>query len=820
MPKAFLAHASRQKGFIDQVAGILGANNCIYDKLTFEQGLKNFNEIEGWLDKSDIFVIFLSEEALCSNWVAKELEGAYSREGKGLVRQIYPIIVDSSITYQDKRIPLWVRESYNLKYVSRPVVAARRIRQQLREISWHFHPRIKEREQIFVGRNDLIKLFEERIDSFEEPTPVCLIAGGMKKVGRSTLLLHCLKKANMIVPTYQPPIIILNSHESLEDFIYKLYDLGFSSELDLTNFMTREVKEKISIALQLIKDLQTAKELLFIRDEGCIITPDRIMNRWFTDILFEMAKESKITFAISSTFRLYKHKIKNLEHVFIIDVPELESKERQGLLRRYSELEGLELVLEDYNFISDLLLGFPEQIFYAVDLIKEIGLTEVKSDPSLIVDFNTEKISKIIIKYEKNEKAINFLYLLSRFDFISYDFIFKIVGEDQVYKDLLKEFFASAICEFLGANREYVRLNDAIKDYISRSKVKLSDEYSKKLNENLKEFLLNYQSEEKDVSDFLFSTKSALLEGKQIDERYLIPSHFLSTMVELYNTRKRYKEVIRLADRVLQNEKFMDFFIVKEIRFFLCSSLARLRDDRFKVEIQKVDGPQHNFLFGFYYRLVGNGVKAIERLKKVLETNPNYKLAKRELVQAYIYTSDYDKALDLAKENYENEKNNPYHIQAYFECLIRSSKHKAENFEKAKELLVGIEKIKSEKAIEITHNLTAQYVAFCENNEDEALKIINGAINNMQDAVYLKLTKLDICEKFNNIDGMKEVLDDLERKCEEGSYIYGYYIRKKAIYLAKTGHADAAMALVNSKLKNIPEDVLTRLKQKIESSAI
>lgn len=36
------------------------------------------------------------------------------------------------------------------------------------ELSFEKHPRLKERNEIFVGRNDLIGLFEERMDDFEK----------------------------------------------------------------------------------------------------------------------------------------------------------------------------------------------------------------------------------------------------------------------------------------------------------------------------------------------------------------------------------------------------------------------------------------------------------------------------------------------------------------------------------------------------------------------------------------------------------------------------------------------------------------------------
>lgn len=816
MPIAYLAHSSKEKGYVGDVAKILGKDRCVYDKFTFEGGMKNIEEIEKGLEKTDLFVVFLSGAALDSEWVRIELDKAKKLENSGFLKRIYPIIIDPSINYQDNRIPLWMREeSYNLQYIGRPKVAVRRIELRLREISWDFHPRLFEKSNIFVGRNDLIKLFEERFDSLDLPSPVCFIAGGFHQIGRKSLCMHCLKKANIIPFSYRSPEITLSRRESIEDFIYKVYDLGFSSDIDLTNLINKKVEEKVKIALRLIKDIQITKQILLIIDNGCIVTSDRIISNWFIDILQEMKKDNQITFVIVAQFRTFKYKLTNLEHLFAIEVPELSKIERLGLLKRYADLEKLELSSEDLNYFRDLLNGYPEQVFYTVDLIKELGLPAVKKNTDLIVDFNSEKAARVINKYENNEKVLNFLYLLSRFPFIGYDLIFEIVGDDKFYRDLLSELFASGICELLGANREYVRLNDTIQDFIIRNKIDLPTEYVRKLEAHVDKFLKEYQSEDKDVADFIFSIKTALLSGKKVDSKYLIPSHFLETIAELYHRRNRYEDVVKLADRVLENEEYMDDYIKKETRYFLCASLARLRNRRFLSEIQKVTGLLHDFLFGFYYRLSGNGIRAIERLKKVLSVDPNHRSAKRELVQAYIYTSQYEKATDLAEENYQLEKDNPFHIQAFFECLIRNERKNPETIEKLKHLLRSIKLIKSERGVEIDFCLRAQFEAFINNDKDSALQILEEGLAIFTNSIYFELVKFDIYEKFNDINGMLDSIKNLDSKIDGKSYFYNSLIKKKAILFAKQGFLERALDLIKQKLINMPEDALAAIEKKV-----
>ena len=62
---------------------------------------------------------------------------------------------------------------------------------------------------------------------------------------------------------------------------------------------------------------------------------------------------------------------------------------------------------------------------------------------------------------------------------------------------------------------------------------------------------------------------------------------------------------------------------------------------------------------------------------------------------------DYESALELARLNYENYKDNPYHIQAYFTCVIKSDN--VDNKKKIlQELIENMESIGSKISEELT----------------------------------------------------------------------------------------------------------------------
>lgn len=111
MIKAFLSHSSKDKNsYVRNVANWLNKDNIVYDEYTFEEGEKNLDQILKGLNETSLFVIFLSEHSLNSQWVKKEISEAKERLESNQIKKIFPIIIDENITYSDERIPDWLRQ--------------------------------------------------------------------------------------------------------------------------------------------------------------------------------------------------------------------------------------------------------------------------------------------------------------------------------------------------------------------------------------------------------------------------------------------------------------------------------------------------------------------------------------------------------------------------------------------------------------------------------------------------------------------------------------------------------------------------------------
>lgn len=818
MTKVFLSHSSKDKEwYVNKVYNKLikdfGEDNIVIDNATFQEGRKTIEEIYYQLGTTDLFVIFLSDAALTSSWVQNELVKVEEILEKKKKYQICPIIIDSKVQYDDSRIPKWMKEEYNIQRIESQTKAFKIIRQRMIEIAYEKSPKIKEKNQIFVGRNEFLKEFEQRMDDFDMGTPIAIVASGLEGIGRETFLKKSLFKSNIVKDTYSFSRIVLKEDESIEDCILRLYDLGLLEEnkIDITELGKKVVEEKEKILVDLIYTLQSTKEIIIIIDNGCIIGHEGEMVEWFRNVIQCDKLKNRITLLLVCKFRYFLKNYRT-DKIFDVAIPELDVKERKGLLKRYLEMEEIELETSQMKEISELLSGFPEQVFFSVTMIKINGWKYFQNHTTDVVDFNSKKAIVMLQNFRNDSNKMEFLALLSSFDYISISYILSIVMEEEKYLSYIEEFYFNGICEYVGVLKEYIRVNDTIKDYLQRSEYKVSKEHTIRLKDNVREFIKNIKDKDYDMPELLYSLKVALLEGIDIDDKYIVPSIYLKTMNDLYFLGKN-KEVIEFADKALLSSSFMDNRIIFEIRYLLCSALAKLRDTRFLTEVQEIDGADHDFLFGFYYRQIGKFDKALERINKSLEKRPNFSKAKREKVQAYIGMQDYDSALELARINYENYKDNPYHIQAYFSCIIKSD-NQTDKKEILQELICNMENIGSSLAREMTLRLKSQYTAFIEGNYEEAVVLIDQAINMNKSIHYARLVKFDIAERFDDLNVMEEIVNFFGSTEFKQRY-QDKIICMNAIIKAKKGDCLGAIEYFKMNIKNYTDAAKDRFEVRL-----
>ena len=763
--RIFISHSSKDKDpYCNSVARILseklGKDSIVYDEYTFEAGEKSIDEINRTLAFTDLYVILLSSTAVDSDWVKYELKEAHKKLADKKLNRIYPLIIDSTLKYSDKRIPEWLKD-YNLKYIARPAKAAKLIIERAKDVNWSRHPGFQSRNTIFVGRNDLINDFETRIDDFEKPPLNTFIVTGLPNIGRKSLARQCFIKGTIIPQYYEFPTISLSYQESIEDFIIKISDLGFTEGNEIKNLSSKSLEDKIQCACTLSKAISKLSEIVLIKDDGCIIDYRGNLSDWFTRVIASEDLFDRIIFVIVTKYKTNYESVRNVPSAAYINVPELSQQERKGLLRRLADTNDMDLGRSDLEQISRHLTGYPAQVHYAIDVIRHNGFPYLSRNYKLLSDYNEQEVSSLLERHKDDPKVLEILALIGKYDAISISMLYEILNSTPEYVECYENLFQESRFELEGINREYVRLNELVRNYISRSGAKMHPEHRKKAQQLFEKMFSDDSTSWYNSNDFLLAIRENITQGKKVSPEHIIPSVYLKSMSDLYSNMQ-YENVVKLAKLALNNSENTDGRILYEIRYSLCSALAKLKHADFMEEVQSLEYDDKKFLTAFYYRQIGKNDRALNFLNDLLRRRPEMSKAKREKVLVLKNLQQFEEATGLAKENYYLYSDNPYHIQAYFDCLINTYHNKPED-ELLFELLEKLGRIRSEKAQSMHGRCRALYLAYVEDNYDAAIRCIDDtAINFPKDKKYALAVKFEIARLFHKTDEMERVIKVLE----------------------------------------------------------
>lgn len=805
MDKIFLSHSSKNKDYVRPIFEYFGGDRCIFDEMTFEAGMQTINEIFKGIDDADIFVFFISNDSLDSDWVKKEIYQArdHLNNDSRKLSQIFPIIIDDSITYGDARIPDFLKTglgAYNLRHIQNYKIACKKIEDQLIKLRMEKEIDFGDKLNFFYGRDIEKKTFKEKLDERDENGKLrhikCLIISGIDGIGRKAYARAALKDSQIIERYYFPMSIVLSQNDTIDDFIMKLsFDLGLGSYSydDITSLGNMD--DKIDILADLLNTAQNYREQIFIEDDMCIIKSVDVIY-WFEKVLEKIGR--KVTIVIITRISLNSFKYRKNKNIFQISLQNLEPSDTYGFLRGYSKICGIPFEEEDIDFFTEILTGYPLQIQYCVELARDNhSIQYVKDNSYLVYDMpkaNSAKILDIIIKNEYSKEYNGFLALIAQLGTVPVGLVEYIIKENPIYREVLSRIKMFTICSTVGTSGEYIKLNSVIRDYVLRSGFSMTEDIKAILNSNMEEFTkkiedpeyMNYLS----FSEFSYYIKENLKNNISVPDKFLYSTVYVKSVIELYNAGK-YSRVLDIVKEMKHSGLFSnsDDDVKNVVQFYYCSSLARLKKVEFDAEVSffrdvESSYQQYNFLKGFNYRLQGQYSMAESSYLNVLGKNPRHDKARRELVLIYTNMQDYDAALDLAEQNYRDYPENMYQMQAYFDCLMyRTNLTECQN-EDIKEILKTAESIYRTTVSEIYFQLKAKYTAFIEHNTEKALQVLEEGLTKFNHSFYIHKDYFDICRRANDRLGMEKAYNNLKNIAGTGNANFSIALLCREAYLS------------------------------------
>lgn len=833
MDKIFLSHSSKDKPYVSYIAEHIGKDKCVYDAMCFEAGMKNLDEIFREMGKTSIFVIFISENSLESCWVKKELAIADERlnhDPKKML-QIFPIIIDPSISHDDPRIPDFLKTgfgSYNIKVITSNIVAYRKIKTLQRKHILESNLMLQKTDNCFYGRDEEILNFKKTFDSREGIK--VLVASGIMGIGRKSYLLQCLKQTGLIEKYYTPPVISLNVFASIEDMIVKLSEIGFGNYSLETVTALPDMDRKIDALTSTFKCIQDYKEQVVIYDDGCLINRQGEMIYWFEKAIAPIRNEA--TVLIASRYMVNIYCLRENSSVFAQSLSALSYLEWIGLMRVYAQNCQMELTQDDRSYFKDILTGYPPQIIYCVDIMKNTSVEEVKKNPRQIIEAFSPKVTEMlesIFPMEIKEDAYGLLAFASWYGIVPGDLLNIVLDIKENYKKSFSLFKALTICRYLGINNEYIEVNPVIADYIQRNRYDVPTDIKDILQKRLDKFNKSIEVAEntitEDFEDLKYYLKANIIADREIPERFMYSTLYLSSVYELYNNQK-YKQVISLVEKLKEVSAFerYDCPIQTRIQEYYCRSLAREVNMKFYVEVEFFSQEneskninEYNFLRGFMYRNNSEYDKALDRYKRVLEKQPKHRSAMREIVIVYRSLEDYESAYEYAKVNYLRESDNLYQIQPYFEILIRKPKQTrtAEEQQVINEMLQTVKRINDIKPSTTYYEILGQFAAYEENDKIRALAILNEGLRKFPGSSYIIKSMFDCCEFTYDMQGMEKALEMMKPLTEDSKATkVAYHFRQALYYAYQKKPKDFISNYING-IDGINDETKERLKKKV-----
>lgn len=680
--------------------------------------------------KNRDFIIVLLSKEIFSQCNIERIHTFYSGLGneQGDVQKFCPYLIQKFLPSLEEW-PQWIENTgnYTPRIFRSPYMIIKDIEEKHRKLIWSNNPLIRIMECTFVGRNQEIGTFQNKYFSSKGYNYKALVVSGREGVGKDVFTRYCLNQMGFS-NEFEPYSINLGRTSSIENFILQLNSIErVFSIAELKEKFVGSIEDKVNVAVDLLNEVYDSKDVVFVEDSGACVLPQRELAQWLVDIIESPRLHYTLGLFVKSKFVPRPDLEYDYPNITHINLGPLSTSDRKKLFFLFcrSYIPDVKITDEDANYFVERLYYSSNQLIAVVSEIARVhgNVEYVKEHMNNIIAMGDKKASSILHLYDNKEdyerdEYRNLLCILSKFEYVSFDILRSIIGER--YNEILKVIFdllLYGVVEMFGQSDEFIRLDHYISDYINRNNIKMTLPWRSSFNETMTKMIEEgSENTSEDVSLFLYDIRKQLEKNYRcdIDENYLVPSIVLKVIIDKFNS-KHYDDVIILCEKTLDDGYHYYEEIRQEMRYWQCAALCHKKNR--KVFDQKVDDIKEvaikKYLFGLFARCKGEYLVGEKYFKEVIQRAPGMGKAKRDLVMCLMGQNKYSEALPIAKDNYENNRENIYYIQTYFRCLARKQDLTQDDIDILDELIKYVEQIAvGNKQKSILDAMNIDYKAF------------------------------------------------------------------------------------------------------------
>ncbi|MCD1626812.1 TIR domain-containing protein [Seohaeicola saemankumensis] len=734
--RAFLSHSSLDKGYVEAVVENLRPGQYELDAHTFEEAGLNGSEILKSLNRSDLFCLFLSKNAIDSGYVNFEIAFGAELIASGKIERLLTICLDEEV-FQDAQ--KFIKHYNMIRKPRSPESAARLIEGKLisaryaRELS--HHP--------FVGREEELRVLEKQANDLTKPRIKALYVSGNTGAGRRTI-------AKKFYQNQYPQVGIVSPHIELDSFegfddIYRAMVSSIRPSISITRLRDKVVEfadldenQKAKAIADEINALLPDREVLYVFDSGGLLRDDGSLQPEFDEILNHI-EDKPFPPVVFLSSRMIPHKLRrNADDLAYLSVSSLNREDTGRIISGLLKEKGIHADLNQVESLIDMADQHPFNIYRMIDLIKQSSVDLFLAEPRDFIDWKHKQTSEYLRSAQLSNLDFRILAIFSiapELDFASLTEVIPNTGAEisasiQNMLDL----------HIVRTEDERISISPALRIASERDpRTELKGDERTKIMRHLAESLVVKLEDGEAPISLLDSAILASLEGdkptSKLMEAFILPSHRVWLAKRHYDM-KRWKDSIRMAREALEGRGRLSRSGAVAACRYLGLAAARVNDqETFRLGISQLRSiaddnwskSNVHFLEGFNHRLQGKLYEAREELLASYGLARGNRSTARELASICLSLELPQEAETYAREAYETSRSNPYIIDILISCLIKNKKRSCVNDSEVAELLASLEKIDEEEGRSF-HATRLAEIEYLYGDNRKALKLIQDAL--------------------------------------------------------------------------------------------
>lgn len=677
--RAFLSHSSADKHFVREVAKLLGNTQVEYDEYTFEYIL-NADAIRRALARSDLFVLFLSQNSVNSSFVKEEIRSTLEARAKGTIKQVLIFSIDGT-SY--RALPAWLREINVVQHLGSQKACARKIQATLISLATEGAVRT----ETYLGREEEEKDLRKALAAAPGIAPIALHIVGHFGIGRKTFLRQSLQK--LYPRDFQVFVEIpLQAFEGAEEFYRRLYDLHFVSSIekktsDFAAFASLTLEDQVDGLADIVTAMSQNGEYIIIDDQNGAYTDEGHYHPYLEKLVEHLRGSAKPVLGfVQSRMMPFAEREKQTAsyHRFLRALADESIKELLSFSLKDAGVDFTQAQLDD---LAEFLDGHPFNVRFATKAISSYGLASFLADPRDLVEWKVRRAEDFLRLLTLSSLECELVAAMSEYRFLPLE-MFKAVTGDKELSDIAQALRNLEECCLVERRGDYYQVAAPVRDALRRDKrFDRDDRWKQRLAATIAQTLQGYKNDDHVPVSLLESGALAAIRGAKVPNfvtALILPSHLLIVARSFYD-KKQYKECVDFCKRAHDLHSRLTVDARVEVLRLWGLSLARTSDtagletviDKLRTIETRTAKRNALFLEGFGFRLKKDFDNAEDKFIACWKLGRDNQSVNRELASLLSKQRRYSEAEGYARSAYRIAPTNPFIIDVLAEIMLGQS---------------------------------------------------------------------------------------------------------------------------------------------------